>query len=183
MVSSVERAPVCRAGGRGLKPRPGQHSIRYSHFAVSTPLGTKRTVSEEGMPHGQLLNASLTRRFCPLGDEVHYNPFASINRPPASVSMNALLSSLRFSFHMQSFADVLFSLQPPQLCLLSLVYNQFCAGANLIFLSVFPYVYNVFQQGTMLSLSPCLIVQFLQCTMSSSKEPISFTELLFYAVS
>ena len=115
--------------------------------------------------------------------EVHYNPFASINGLPATVSVNALLSSLRFSFHMQSFADVLFSLQPPQLCLLSLVYNQFCAGANLIFLSVFPYVYNVFQQGTMLSLSPCLIVQFLQCTMSSSKEPISFTELLFYAVS
>ena len=123
MVSSVERAPVCRAGGRGLKPRPDQHSIRYSHFAVSTTLGTKRTVSEEGLPHGQLLKASLTRRFCPLGDEVHYNPFTSINRPPATVSMNALLSSLRFSFHMQSFADVLFSLQPPQLCLLSLVYN------------------------------------------------------------
>ena len=68
MVSSVERAPVCRAGGRGLKPRPDQHSIRYSHFAVSTTLGTKRTVSEEGLPHGQLLKASLTRRLCPLGD-------------------------------------------------------------------------------------------------------------------
>ena len=137
MVSSVERAPVCRAGGRGLKPRPDQHSIRYSHFAVSTPLGTKRTVSEEGMPHGQLLNASLTRRFCPLGDEVHYNPFASINRPPATVSMNALLSSLRFSFHMQSFADVLFSLQPPQLCLLSLVYNQFAQVPISFFLVYF----------------------------------------------
>ena len=128
MVSSVGRAPVSRAGGRGLKPRPDQHSIRYSHFAVSTPLGTKHTVSEEGLPHGQLLKVSLTRRFCPLGEiqcfhEVHYNPFASINGPPATVSVNALLSSLRFSFHMQSFADVLFSLQPPQLCLLSLVYN------------------------------------------------------------
>ena len=137
MVSSVERAPVCRAGGRGLKPRPDQHSIRYSHFAVSTPLGTKRTVSEEGMPHGQLLNASLTRRFCPLGDEVHYNPFASINRPPATVSMNALLSSLRFSFHMQSFADVLFSLQSPQLCLLSLVYNYFAQVPISFFLVYF----------------------------------------------
>ena len=137
MVSSVERASVCRAGGRGLKPRPDQHSIRYSHFAVSTPLGTKRTVSEEGLPHEQLLNASLTRRFCPLGDEVHYNPFASINRPPATVSMNALLSSLRFSFHMQSFADVLFSLQPPQLCLLSLVYNQFAQVPISFFLVYF----------------------------------------------
>ena len=74
MVSSVERAPVCRAGGRGSKPRPDKHSIKYSHFVVSTPLGTKRTVSEEGLPHGQLLKAYLTSRFCPLGDR---NPMLS----------------------------------------------------------------------------------------------------------
>ena len=68
LISSVGKAPVCRAGGRGFKPRPDQHSIRYSHFVVSTPLGTKRTVSEEGLPPGQLRKASLTRRLGDLGD-------------------------------------------------------------------------------------------------------------------
>ena len=68
LVSSVRRSPVSGAGGRRFKPRPEQHSIRHSNFAVSTPLGNKSTVSEEGLPHGQLLKASLTRRLCPLGD-------------------------------------------------------------------------------------------------------------------
>ena len=78
--------------------------------------------------------------------EVHYNPFASINGPPATVSVNALLSSLRFSFHMQSFADLHFLLQSPQLRLLSLVYNEFAQVPISFFLVyVLPYVYNVFQ--------------------------------------
>ena len=42
----------------------GTHILRSS----STPLGTKRTVSEEGLLHGQLLKAFLTRRLGALGD-------------------------------------------------------------------------------------------------------------------
>ena len=57
--------------------------------------------------------------------ELHYDPFTFINGPPAAVSVNALLSSLIFSFHVQPFARVIFSLQIPQLCLLSLVLNEF----------------------------------------------------------
>jgi len=91
--------------------------------------------------------------------EVHYNPFTFINGPPATVSVNTLLSSLRFSFHMQSFADVLFLLQSPQLCLLSLVYKEFAQVPISFFLVyVLPYVYNVFQKGAMLSLSLCLVL-------------------------
>ena len=73
--------------------------------------------------------------------EVRYNPFTFINGPPATVSVKDLLSSLRFSFHMQSFAHVIFLLQPPQLCLLSLVYNEFAQVPISFFLVyVLPYV-------------------------------------------
>ena len=54
-----------------------------------------------------------------------------------------LLSSLRFSFHKQSFEQVIFLLQSPQLCLLSLVYNEFAQVLISFFLVyVVPYVYN-----------------------------------------
>ena len=75
--------------------------------------------------------------------QVLYNPFTFINGPPATVSVNALFSSLIFSFHMQSFAHVIFSLQTPQLCLLSLVYNEFARRPISILLGMLPDFNNM----------------------------------------